>query len=181
LSSLRTRFLDMKKKTAIRKASFRFALCVGIVLITDALPASADSPAAVESSPPASAAAPAQSANGSTDPHSDRRAPALATSPPPATSERRSTAAIVSGIVLVSASGLALLYVGGTAMGDCASNCDSRDSLDRGLLIGTAAGLLIGIPLIVYGAKRVPTESGAVQMVPRWAGGPTTTGWGWRF
>jgi hypothetical protein len=142
-------------------------------LISAALPAAAEPSAPVDVSPAESPAPPARAAV---------RAPELATSPvPPPTSERRSTAAMVTGIVLVSASALAMTYVGATAMADCGSNCESHDSITRGMVIGSLAGVVVGVPLIILGAHRVPVESATAPSLPRWAGGPGATGWGWRF
>ena len=148
-----------------------------------ALPALAEEPApppAAETiaAPPPAAAPPAT-------------APRLATSPlPPAVLERRSTAAMVSGIVLTSAGGLSILYVGFTAMGGCsepsttapegAGDCKHHDNIVRGTLIGGAVALAVGIPLLIYGAKRVPAESTQGSLpLPKWAGAPSASGWGW--
>ncbi|HEV3191451.1 MAG TPA: hypothetical protein VGY54_13175 [Polyangiaceae bacterium] len=157
-------------------------------LVSAALPAAAEpsAPVAVlptESlAPPTRAAVTAQSVREPGDPRSVPRAPELATSPAPAPSgERRSTAAMVAGIVLVSASGLVMTYVGATAMADCGSDCESRASMTRGMVIGSVAAVVVGVPLIIFGAQRVPLESAVAPSLPRWAGGPGATGWGWRF
>ncbi len=64
----------------------------------------------------------------------------------------------------------------------------SGPGIDEGLIALTAvslAGALAGIPLIVYGAGRVPigpsNEAGAAAPLPRWAGAPGARGWGWSF
>jgi len=49
------------------------------------------------------------------------------------------------------------------------------------MVIGGVVGLAVGVPLIIYGAKRVSAESALVPSLPRWAGAPGATGWGWRF
>ena len=121
-------------------------------------------------------------------------APPLATSPlAPPVMERRSTAAMVSGIVLTSLGGASVIYVGMAAMSGCSEpdtsttgpstgggNCEHHDNIVRGTLIGGAVAVAIGIPLLIYGAKRVPAEStqGAIPL-PKWAGAPSATGWGW--
>jgi hypothetical protein len=106
----------------------------------------------------------------------------LAVAPlPPAPLERRSPTAMVSGIVLTSAGGLAIMYVGATAMGGCTDDCKAHDRFVRGTVLGGALALAIGIPLLIYGAKRVPGDAAALQTLPlpKWAGAPSATGWGW--
>jgi hypothetical protein len=109
--------------------------------------------------------------------------------------ERRSTAAMVSGIVLTGAGGLSLFYVGFAAMGGCSEpepsttgpstdggNCERHDNIVRGTLIGGAIAVAIGIPLLIYGAKRVPAASqGSTLPLPKWAGAPSASGWGWNL
>ena len=164
----------------------------GAAVLSATLPALAEEPAAAtgqEASPapatvplPPPASAPIAAA------------PRQATSPlPPAVMERRSTAAMVSGIVLTSAGGLSILYVGFAAMGGCSEpepsttgpsagggNCERHDNIVRGTLIGGAVALAVGIPLLIYGAKRVPAESPQGSLpLPKWAGAPSAAGWGW--
>ena len=47
------------------------------------------------------------------------------------------------------------------------------------------AAIAVGIPLIIYGAKKVPVGAapiaGALPGMPAWAGAPGGTGWRWRF
>jgi hypothetical protein len=108
--------------------------------------------------------------------------PAFAEEPlPPPAMERRSTPAMVSGIVLTSAAGLSIFYLGFAAMGDCGANCERNANVTRGTLIGGAVALAVGIPLLIYGAKRVPADSsrGSSMPLPKWAGAPSATGWGW--
>ena len=88
---------------------------------------------------------------------------------------------MVGGIVLTSAGGLAFMYIGATAMGGCSDDCKAHDRFVRGTVLGGAIALAVGIPLLIYGAKRVPTDAQALQGValPKWAGAPSATGWGW--
>lgn len=86
---------------------------------------------------------------------------------------------MVGGIVLTSAGGLAILYVGATAMGGCEGDCEGHANVVRGTLIGGAVALAVGIPLLIYGAKRVPPETAGATPLPKWAGAPSATGWGW--
>lgn len=97
-------------------------------------------------------------------------------------SERRSTLAMTSGIVLIGVGGLAISSVGFFGVGDCVDDCEGRDNVVRASLLGGAVALAVGIPLLIYGAKRVPPESRATgALLPRWAGAPTLAGWQWKL
>jgi hypothetical protein len=87
---------------------------------------------------------------------------------------------MVGGAVLTSVGGLAILYVGATAMGGCSNDCESHTNITRGTVLGGAIALAIGIPLLIYGAKRVPAgATEAANPLPKWAGAPSASGWGW--
>ena len=58
---------------------------------------------------------------------------------------------MADGIVLASAGGRAIAYVGYTAMGDCGENCEDHAKVVRGTVIEGAVALAIGIPLLIYG------------------------------
>ncbi|MFT3773624.1 MAG: hypothetical protein QM820_50255 [Minicystis sp.] len=97
---------------------------------------------------------------------------------------RRSPQAMYAGAGLVAIGGLGLI-VGVTitltsglrawenAYG-CNSNCSTSQSVGLGLMIGGLITAAVGVPLLVYGAKRVPAQFS-------WVGEPTATGWQWRF
>jgi hypothetical protein len=53
-----------------------------------------------------------------------------------------------------------------------------------GLLIAGAATVVLGIPLIAYGARYEEPDDAAQGRRPafrKWAGAPTTDGWAWAF
>jgi hypothetical protein len=49
--------------------------------------------------------------------------------------------------------------------------------------LGVAGGLsiLAGIPLVVYGSRKVPRGEGATSSLSRWAGAPSARGWRWEL
>jgi hypothetical protein len=53
--------------------------------------------------------------------------------------------------------------------------CDQHTPEVVGLSLGGVAALALGIPLLVYGAKKVPVGT------PAWAGAPGGPGWRWRL
>jgi len=116
--------------------------------------------------------------------------------------ERRSAPAMAGGIVGVTAGAISLfsaLFVAVIADSTCSvvtfdgsgrttNSCDSHAPAVIGLTVAGIAGIAIGIPLIIYGAKKVPlgtASSGNNQALqsplPAWAGAPGGTGWRWRF
>jgi hypothetical protein len=102
----------------------------------------------------------------------------------------RSPAAVVAGAISLGV-GSVLLFVGlGLAL--ASDSCPTEDPRCVGspgawVGLGAAGGVLIavGIPLLVYGAKRVPVDSTAAAALPRplpkWAGMPAGHGWRWEF
>lgn len=110
--------------------------------------------------------------------------------PPPGPRVLRSRAAVVGGAVSLGV-GTALFFVGlglAIASDSCGANdpnCVGGPSLPLGL--GIAGGILVvvGIPLLVYGAKRVPagsTDAAALaRTLPKWAGAPAGHGWRWEL
>ena len=104
--------------------------------------------------------------------------------------ERRSTGMMVGGIVLLSAGGLAMVIGSSLALtstssctfqGFCSSN-DGAQAAGYGVLIGGAVALAVGIPLLIYGAKKVPAQPDATAPTARaWIGAPGGAGWRWQF
>jgi hypothetical protein len=113
--------------------------------------------------------------------------------------ERRSTGAMAGGIVSVSVGGILLfstLFVAALADTSCAfsnslngsgvqSSCPSDTATIIGLTVGGLAAIGVGIPLIIWGAKKVPigtaSAGGLTTPLPAWAGAPAGQGWRWRF
>jgi hypothetical protein len=109
--------------------------------------------------------------------------------PPPL--ERRSTGMMVGGIVLLSAGGLAMVIGSSLALNNgctafdgfgCSSNGDSQTA-GYGVLIGGAVALAVGIPLLIYGSKKVPVraEAPTAPSPSAWIGAPGGAGWRWQF
>lgn len=88
--------------------------------------------------------------------------PSPAAAPKPV---RRSTAALVTGIVTTASagplffSGLGLM-LSGTAMA-CPGGCPltAANKLGIGLMVGSAASLAVGIPLIVFGNQKIDGDA----------------------
>ncbi len=120
----------------------------------------------------------------------------------PVLTERRSTGAMVGGIVGVSVGAVLLLSAGIEALvaDSCASTidlntgssiggCSSGTGAVIGLSIAGLIGIGVGIPLIVWGAKRVPVGTALApgkafaleSPLPKWVGLPGGTGWKWQF
>jgi hypothetical protein len=112
--------------------------------------------------------------------------------PPPV--ERRSTGAMVGGIIGVSLG--AVLLIAALFEATLADTCNVYDSTGDvacggnstaaiGLTVGGLVGIGVGIPLIIYGAKKVPVgtalTNGVPSPLPAWAGTPGGTGWKWQF
>lgn len=116
---------------------------------------------------------------------------------PPVPKERRSSGMMGGGIALVSAGGLAMA-IGAVVALDASSHCDFSFSFDTvchtdtaaqtagyGVLIGGIVAVAVGIPLLVYGAKKVPVKADAAPAaalaIPKWVGAPGGAGWQWKF
>ena len=111
--------------------------------------------------------------------------------PAPPALERRSTGMMVGGIVLLSAGGLAMVIgssvaltssTGCTFNGFCSSG-EGSQAVGYGVLIGGAVALAVGIPMLIYGAKKVPArpEAATALAAPAWIGAPGGAGWSWQF
>jgi hypothetical protein len=98
---------------------------------------------------------------------------------------RQSRGALAGGIVAVSVGGVLTLAGGIAAMipAGCTSDgtCSNHLGPALGLAVGGLVGLAVGIPLIVYGAKKVPAGAALSSPLPAWAGAPGGRGWVWRF
>jgi hypothetical protein len=108
--------------------------------------------------------------------------------------ERRSVGAMAGGIVGVTAGGVLILAGAIAAIPTCNfvdngttinSVCDDHTATVIGLVVAGLVSIGVGIPLIVYGAKKVPVGTGEASLVqkrlPAWAGTPAPRGWEWRF
>jgi hypothetical protein len=105
--------------------------------------------------------------------------------------ERRSVGAMVGGIVAVTGGAVMLfsvLFVS-LAAETCAidsisapSPCPNQTGTEIGLTVGSIAAVALGIPLIIYGAKKVPVGGAPIAGAPpAWMGAPGGPGWRWRF
>ncbi len=108
---------------------------------------------------------------------------------PPAATERRSTGMMVGGIVLLSVGGLGLVIGSSLALsstttcdfGGCSSSGGSQTA-GYGVLIGGAIAVAVGIPLLIYGVKKVPARPDATApAAAAWVGAPGGAGWSWQF
>jgi hypothetical protein len=109
--------------------------------------------------------------------------------------ERRSVGAMAAGIVGVSAGGILLfssLFAALITDANCAATADVAGSCSNSnqgvaIALGVSGGvaIAIGIPLIVWGARKVPVGTVAAgnlpSPLPAWAGAPGGPGWRWRF
>jgi hypothetical protein len=89
---------------------------------------------------------------------------------------------MIAGIVVASAGGALLigaLFTAAVDVGAC-NGCRDRagGAVAIGLSIGGAVALAVGIPLAIYGSKKVPV-GGAPAVA--WLGAPSRDGWAWRF
>jgi hypothetical protein len=98
---------------------------------------------------------------------------------PFAPKERRSTAMMVTGIVLTSVGGLVTLVGSLAVVGD--SFGGGSNGASTGFLIGGLVGLGVGIPLLVYGSKKVAVDPAAAAAAAKWIGAPGGAGWQWKF
>jgi hypothetical protein len=132
-------------------------------------------------------------------------APATFATPEPAPKVRYSTRLMVIGIVSLSAGGVALIGAGALAMAQFTSWCSTPTSTSWysegpaapsspascqrdygpaiGLAIGGALGILLGIPLLATGARKIPAGSSvaSASSLPVWVGAPAGRGWRWQF
>jgi hypothetical protein len=101
--------------------------------------------------------------------------------------ERRSSGLMMGGIVLTTVGGVGMIGAGilassAAACSDCASYTrDNKAIISLTMLITGAICVGIGIPMIVWGGKRVPRNPGqpvAKAVAARWPGGG---GLVWRF
>jgi hypothetical protein len=95
---------------------------------------------------------------------------------------------MATGIVGVSLGGILLLagaIVASTGTCDQFGDCSTNWPAAAGLTVGGIIGIGVGIPLLIYGSKRVPAGAPAAeaveQVLPAWAGAPHGNGWRWRF
>jgi hypothetical protein len=109
------------------------------------------------------------------------------------TMERRSTGALVAGSILLPV-GLTMALADSAffqhgpqtcAFDGSAFECSTSGG-GAGVVAILVAGLVaavVGVPLIIYGAKRVPAADGVgvTGALPRWAGAPAGNGWRWTF
>jgi hypothetical protein len=104
--------------------------------------------------------------------------------------KRRSKGLMATGIVLTSLGGLSLFGgvlsgMAGSLGGRCYDNGSSCSTTAVLMIVGGVIGVAVGIPLIVYGGKRVPVDPSGeplqVNASPQWLGAPGGSGWIWRF
>lgn len=109
--------------------------------------------------------------------------------------ERRSTGMMVGGVVLLSVGGLGLVIGSSLALsssasttcdfrfGGCSSSSGGSQTAGYGVLIGGAIAVAVGIPLLIYGAKKVPAraEDPTAPSPSAWIGAPGGAGWSWHF
>jgi hypothetical protein len=100
---------------------------------------------------------------------------------------------MIAGIVLTSVGGVLLITaaVGESVEAQCdygfSYTCTNNFAPTAiGLVVGGVVGLAVGIPLLIYGARRVPITPGSApppeaKAVPTWVGAPGGAGWVWRF
>lgn len=113
---------------------------------------------------------------------------------PSAGKERRSTGMMVGGIALISVGGLVTLVGSFAVIGagtsktvtcdvnSCFSTETGGGALGAGLIIGGLVGIAAGIPMLVYGAKKVPIDpAAAAPAAAKWVGAPGGAGWQWKF
>jgi hypothetical protein len=108
--------------------------------------------------------------------------------------ERQSVGAMAGGIVGITGGGILLIAGAFAAIPSCSDNfngttstfmCDGHEATVIGLVVAGLVSIAVGIPLLVYGAKKVPVgapETSQLQKrLPVWAGTPAPRGWEWRF
>jgi hypothetical protein len=114
---------------------------------------------------------------------------------PPVPKQRRSSGMMTGGIVLISAGGLATIigaFVALNASNQCTfdftGNCTRNSGAEAGgygLMVGGLVAVAVGIPLLVYGSKKIPIKADgapeAALAIPKWVGAPGGAGWQWKF
>jgi hypothetical protein len=109
-------------------------------------------------------------------------------------SARRSTGAMIAGIVLVGTSGVAALAGAAFFIAAESYECDSLICLGpdaddyrvmgTAMLIGGGVTLSVGLPLLIYGAPKVVDEDAVTDQrawLPEVRVGPTGGSFSWRF
>jgi|HubBroStandDraft_6_1064221.scaffolds.fasta_scaffold101825_3 hypothetical protein len=156
------------------------ALSIATAALVVSLPAAADPPTTFDPPPPPAPAAYAP-------PSGYPLPPAL----PPAI-DRQSTTAMVGGAALTGLGGVLILastiaFMVPTCSATRGEVCMASEATPVGLLVAGLVAAAAGIPLVVYGAKRVPVMGGATtgsvppSALPAWVGAPRGNGWAWRF
>jgi hypothetical protein len=100
---------------------------------------------------------------------------------------------MVGGAVAVGLGGIllfsALILLGTDNSVTCdqfGENCTSN-AAGAEIGLGVTGGILVavGIPLLIYGARKVPVAVGPGATIPsplpKWAGAPAARGWRWQF
>jgi hypothetical protein len=105
--------------------------------------------------------------------------------------ERQSVGALAGGAVAIGAGGIMVIAALIAAIPTCSFNgnsnadfetCDNHTATVVGLTVAGLVAIAVGIPLVVYGNKRIPIGAAAATSgLPAWAGKPGGTGWGWSF
>jgi hypothetical protein len=111
--------------------------------------------------------------------------------PVPHPTERQSVGAMVGGIIGVTGGGILLLAGAFAAIPSCSfddsvdnETCNNHTALTIGLVVAGVVAIAAGVPLIVYGAKKVPLGTATAlppSPLPAWAGAPGGPGWRWTF
>jgi len=97
----------------------------------------------------------------------------------PTGKRRRSVPLLVLGIISTAVGGVFLASGLGATL-YCATGEKSICGPAAGMSLIGGAGLGVGVPLIVYGAKKVAPEP-TIALGPRWVGAPAGVGWKWQF
>jgi hypothetical protein len=108
--------------------------------------------------------------------------------------ERQSVGAMAGGIVGVTAGGVLIIAGAIAAIPTCTDSfnnngflnetCDNHEATVIGLVVGGLVAIGVGVPLLVWGSKKVPVGTGEAALqkrLPAWAGTPAPRGWEWRF
>jgi hypothetical protein len=86
----------------------------------------------------------------------------------------------VGSMLIVSALAVGVVSDSGCTPDGFCSN--SNGGVVLGLGVTGVVLVAIGVPLLVYGARKVPVRSAAAPpALPVWAGAPSARGWRWQF